>query len=218
MSLPLYDTSEMCRYRMTTEFLQKQREALYMYQLDLKTMVFLLQAHAHTGLLRAQLPTGVVEQRDAHAVTLTVVKGLLVSCAITDKESFPSITGDQALNALTHVGPLNWTLTLQLSSSLLPPLSSQASGRSRNAIPRRLVEPQAAHLRALTRTQRLVFSLIDGKNSVTYIAYLLALSLTRVEQAIRELYQMKFLTLDPPSPPHMSSHTQTQHLWQQGGY
>ena len=100
-----------------------------MYQLDLKTMVSLLQAHAHTGLLRAELPTGVLEQKETCVVTLTVVKGLLVSCAITDKESFPFITGEQALDALANVGPLNWTLTLQLSSSLLPPLSSQASGR-----------------------------------------------------------------------------------------
>ena len=187
-----------------------------MYQLDLKTMISLLQAHAHTGLLRAELPAGVLEHEETCVVTLTVIKGLLVFCAITDKESFPYVTGEQALNALTNVGPLNWTLTLQLSSSLLPPLFSQALGRGRNAIPRRLVELQAAQLHVLTRTQRLVFSLINGKNSVTYIAYLLALSSTRVEQSIRELYQMKLLTLDFPYP-HMSSRTQTQHLWQQGG-
>ena len=200
-----------------TGFLQKQRKASPMYQLDLKTMLSLLQAHTHTGLLRARLPVGILEQKEACAVTITVVKGLLVSCAITDKESFPYITGEQALDALANVGPLNWTVTLQLSSSLLPPLFSQASGRGRNAIPRRLVEPQAAQLHVLTRTQRLVFSLIDGKNSMTYIAYLLALSSTRVEQAIRELYQMRFLTLDPPYPLDTSSRTQTQHLWQQGG-
>jgi len=188
-----------------------------MYQLDLKTMVSLLQVHAHTGLLRAQLPANVLEHKETCVVTITVVKGLLVSCAITDEESFPYVTGEQALNALTRVGYLNWTLTLQLSSSLLPPPSSQASGRGRNAIPRRLVEPKAAQLRILTRTQRLVFSLINGKNSVTYIAYLLALSSTRVEQTVRELYQMKLLALDFPSP-HMSSRTQTQHHWQQGGY
>ncbi len=190
-----------------------------MYQLDLKTIVSLLLAHAHTGLLRAELPAGILEHEETCVVTLTVVKGLLVSCAITDKESFPHVTGEQALNALTNVGPLNWTVTLQLSSSLLPPLSSQVSGRGRNAIPRRLCEPQAAQLRVLTRTQRLVFSLINGKNSVTYIAYLLALSSTRVEQTMRELYQMNLLTLDSPHPlPLPSRTTQASHPWQQGGY
>ena len=189
-----------------------------MYQLDLKTMVSLLQAHVHTGLLRAELPAGVLEHEETCVVTITVVKGLLVSYAITDKENFPSVTGEQALDALANVGLLNWTLTLQLSSSLLPPLSSQVSARGRNAIPRRLCEPQSAQLRILTRTQRLVFSLINGKNSVTYIAYLLALSLTRVEQTVRELYQMKLLALDSPYPLSLSSRTtQASHLWQQGG-
>lgn len=183
-------------------------------------MIHVLHTHAHTCLLRAELPISVdASAKEPCTVSITVVKGFLVSCAITDKESFPYVIGEQALDALANVGPLNWTLTLQLSSSLLPPLSSQVSGRSRNAIPRRLCELQATQLHTLTRTQRLVFSLINGKNSVTYIAYLLALSSRGVEQAILELYQMKLLTLDSPHPLPLSSRTtQPSHLWQQGGY
>ena len=171
-----------------------------MYLLDLQTMLHLLHIHAHTGLLRAKIPTSTLEQRDTNTVTIAVVKGKLVSCTITNQENFPFLIGDQVLNALADMGPLNWTLTLQLTSSPLPSSPSITSGGSRNAIPRRLAEPQIAELSSWPRTQRLVFSLIDGKSSVTYIAYLLSLSSTLVERTIHELSSMNFVTFDYSRP------------------
>ncbi len=187
-----------------------------MYLLDLTTMIRVLHTHAHTCLLRAELPVGVdASTEEPCTVSIAVVKGKLVSCAILTRDGFLSATGDAAYSILAHAGYLNWTLTLQLTSSLLPPPSILVSRKGGTLIPQRLIELPSEQRKTWTRTQRLVFSLVNGKNSVTYIAYLLSFSTTLVEQTLSELYQMKVLALDDQEASPFTSTTLMTPHWQQ---
>jgi len=183
-----------------------------MYLLDLTTMIRILHTHAHTCLLRTELPTGVGANTEPCTVSIAVVKGTLVSCAILTRDGFLSASDDAAYSVLAHAGYLNWTLTLQLPSSLLPPPSILVDRKRGTLIPQRLVELPSEQRKTWTRTQRLVFSLVNGKNSVTYIAYLLSLSTPLVEQTLSELYQMKVLILDnQDASPFASTALMTHH-------
>ena len=184
-----------------------------MYFLDITTLLHILQTHAHTGFLRAHLPRGVAAVPEARAATVTVVKGGVTSCAIFTPDGSLVETGDTAYTMLAHTGRLDWTLTLQLTSSLLPPPPARTGGKGRTLIPRRLVEPSPEQRKTWTRHQRLVFALVNGKNSVTYIAYLLSLSPTRVEQALTDLYQMQVVLVDRHAPSPLAASTPTHHLW-----
>ena len=184
-----------------------------MYLLDLPTMLRVLHTHAHTCLLRAELPGGVDIQKEPCHVSIVVVKRAMVSCAILTHDEFVYATDDVAYTLLAHAGRLDWTLTLQLTSSLLSPPSVYISGKGRTLIPQRLSEPTPEQRQTWTRTQRLVFSLVNGKNSVTYIAYLLSLSTPLVEQTLSELYQMRVLALDAQKPFSLASTPSLPHLW-----
>ena len=168
-----------------------------MYSLDLKTLISILQTHAQTGLLHANLSRGIVEHADTASATITVVKGELVSCAIKDQDGLPYALGEQAYQLLARISSLEWTLKLQLASSLLPPPPSLRADVREQVVPRCLREPQAAQHTKWTRTQRLVFAMIDGKKSVGEIARFLSLSPSLVHQALFDLYQMNLLALDP---------------------
>lgn len=169
-----------------------------MYLLDLNTIISILQTHTQTGLLRAELPAGSIEQTESCSATITVVRGVIVSCAVLDEDGSACVLGDHAYQILAHVGSLRWTLTLQLSSSLLSPPPSLKANRREHVVPRRLLEPHGEQRNAWTRPQRLVFALIDGKKSAAQIARLLSLSPALVQQALHDLYQMKLLALDHP--------------------
>ena len=185
-----------------------------MYLLNLPTMLRVLQTHAHTCLLRTELPKGTDVSTQPCTVSITVVKGVLVSYAILTHDGFLCATGDAAFSTVAHAGCLNWTLTLQLTSSLLPPPSTLMGKKKGTLIPQRLVEPSSEQRKSWTRTQRLVFSLVNDKNSVTYIAYLLSLSTPLVEQTLSELYQMRMLALDDQKPFPLASTTSRPHVWQ----
>lgn len=167
-----------------------------MYSLDVNTIIAILQTHAQTGLLRTDLPAGILEQTPACSATITVVRGSITSCAIFDADGTARVLGDAAYHLLAHLGFLRWSLTLPLSSSLLPPAPALKATVGEHMVPRRLREPKAEQRTTWTRTHRLVFALIDGKKSAAQIARLLSLSPTRVQKALHDLYQMNLLALD----------------------
>ncbi len=168
-----------------------------MYSLDLRTLLLILQIHAQTGLLHANLSKGIVEHANTASATITIVKGELVSCVITDTDGLSYALGEQAYRILARMSSLEWTLKLQLASSLLPPPPSLRADIREQVVPRRLREPQATQHAKWTRTQRLVFAMIDGKKSAREIARFLSLSPSLVQQALFDLYQMNLLALEP---------------------
>lgn len=80
-----------------------------MYRIGLSTLLQLMQGYRQNGRLRAQLPEGTLGLQSSF-VFIDMVQGSVVSCSIVDTQGQLLTSGRSALNTVTYVGVLDWTV------------------------------------------------------------------------------------------------------------
>jgi hypothetical protein len=82
------------------------------------------------------------------------------------------------------------------STPVVRPVTGSFPVAGTSLIPRRTKEVEPGQMHAWHRTQRMVYALIDGKNSVQRITSMLSLSPRVVEQVLRALQAMGVIVLE----------------------
>ena len=166
-----------------------------MYTLDLETMRQMMQKYKKTGILHADLPSGVPGLRDSCRVEITLEAGDIVSCSIVSNRGL-LLTGDKAYQELTRLGRIRWTFA---SPS---PLSTQTGPAVRslekNMIlrPRRMVAVEQLQMRSWPHMHKLVYGLADGTRSVAEIAEQLSITPKTIEEILRDFRSINVITME----------------------
>ncbi len=170
-----------------------------MYNLDLATLLQLLQEFRRTGSIYAQLPPGALALKERCQAKIELIEGKMISCWITTRNGQYSASGDEALQILHRLGTLDWEFQAQIEtpqhvSETSPILSTDPSA----FIPRRLASVEQTTLNRLSRKQRRVFVLVDGERSIAKIVSILFPASPNTKEVIgvlRELEAMRLITV-----------------------
>jgi hypothetical protein len=171
-----------------------------MYTIDLATLLRLLQEFQRSGILTAELPSGVPGTKEPCHAWVELAEGKMVSCHIKNRVGRNLLTGSKALSILKSLGTLDWSLevvpriTQKLPSVRVPPITQTLPAMRVPSIsqplpavqvppitvsppvPRRIAQIEQKELNLWPRTHRRVFALIDGNRNVNEIATMLSLS------------------------------------------
>jgi len=145
-------------------------------------------AYQQTGLLTAEVLSGVMGLRGPCRIELVLKGGRIVLCTLIGTDG-GWLTGKDAEQALIQLGRLRWTFTAQSEAELTSP-DPQIPVSVTNPkffIPQRLVQVEQGQMRNWPRTHRLVFALVDGTKNVTKIAEILSISSDIVEKTLSDL-------------------------------
>lgn len=170
-----------------------------MYNIDLATLLQLLQEFRRSVSISAQLPSGALSLKEQCQVKIELVEGKIMSCRIENNNGQVRISGDDALQALYRLGTINWKLQEQIETPKRLTEASPTSLLDPSAIiPQRLARVEQITLNRLSRKHRRVFVLIDGERSVAKIASMLSVTLPNTKEVmviLRELEAMRLITL-----------------------
>lgn len=90
-----------------------------MYTIDLTTLLQLLREFRRTGVLRAELPSGVRDLKRPCLAVIELLNGEVVTCQVKDTKGQTLFWNQEAYEAIVGVGKLNWVLD-SLSEAELP--------------------------------------------------------------------------------------------------
>ncbi len=160
--------------------------------LDLDTILQLLQARQETCTLQTVLKRGVVELglKGSCSVTLQLVKGRVVSCQIANSQQ--NLSSIELVRYLPHHERFTWLFRIvELQQLPRPQQAPEPAPALISSVPRRVVMTQDKELlvQNLPRNVRHVLALIDGKRSVEKIAQMLALSPDYVLNVLQKLQE-----------------------------
>ncbi len=186
-----------------------------MYSLDTETMLQLLRERRQTGILATDLPLGTAGVRGRLHAVVTITAGKIVDCRIEESNGQLWVVGEEALQELHRLGTLDWSLTLQQTTPKLPAIqqtspvlnyspylqdsSTAVTGpikREEPQIPVRSMLVEASQMTQWPRTHRMVYAMVDGKNTTKRIAELLSMQTTTLEQILRDLQNMRVITIN----------------------
>lgn len=172
-----------------------------------------MQAYQQTGLLSAEVPSGVGRLREPCRIEVNVASGLISLCAIVGS-SGRSLMGKEAIQELSRLGRLNWTFTPREEESVTPlkgeivtpqpkgeVVTPQPTPRSLvpeegYLLPRRIVYLEQSQMRNFPRLHRGVFALADGTKNTAKIAEILSVSPDIVEKALSDLRVMGVIAFE----------------------
>ncbi len=176
-----------------------------MYYLDFATVIQLLKEFRRSGVLQAELPKGVMNTQEICRIQFKLHQGEITDCQIIASRGEIIVVDKNVLRQVEGLGPLEWTFGLLKGSSTSPinasvddsspnylsvplsPLSSnQLSSFVFALVPRRLTTVEQHLLNTLTRQQRRVLALVDGKRNVSQMAALL-FSSSNIESGAEEV-------------------------------
>jgi len=185
-----------------------------MYTIDLATLLRLLQEFQRSGILTAELPSGVPGIKEPCHAWVELAEGKIISCHIKSRVGRNLLTGSQALSLLESLGTLDWSLevvpritqklpsvrvspvTQTLPAMRVPSISQHLPAVQVSPIaisppiPRRIAQIEQGELNLWPRTHRRVFALVDGSRNVNEIATMLSLT-TGVEGVMMVLRDLK---------------------------
>ena len=190
-----------------------------MYYLDFTTVIQLLKEFRRSGVLRAELPKGLMNTQETCWIQLKLLQGEITDCQIIANRGGTIVADKDVLREVERLGPLEWmfgplkgspTLPKKApdNNSSSPPLSvpislpslapslpsNQLSSFLFALVPRRLTIVEQHLLNALTRQQRRVLALVDGKRNISQITALL-FSSSSIESGVEEVLTL-FQELD----------------------
>ncbi len=172
-----------------------------MYYLDFVTIIQLLKEFRHSGILRAQLPKSIVNTREICWIQLKLLDGEIVDRQILLYHGKMIVANQDVLHKVRDSGLLEWTFD-PLKKGSLAPVKTSDSRSSFTSLPE-AVPPQHAYkafssflaaiprctgavkkplFATLTRQQRRVLILVDGKRTIRQIA---AFFTPNVENAVK---------------------------------
>ena len=184
-----------------------KRTAMQQYALTLDLLLHILQSHQQTHQVWALVPAEVLPALKGRAtrgtlcrVSLDVSQGQVVSCVIRDQQDRVLLEGPKALACVRSCEQVVWTVqTLPSASGLsvtdggahrLPSsVTSPASPMPWSARPPPVLVQalDARLLEAVSRSQRRLLLLINGKRSITELGAMLGMQRALVESTLREL-------------------------------
>jgi hypothetical protein len=180
-----------------------------MYNLDFETMKQVMQEHQKTGLLHAEVPSGVASLREPCRIEINIMAGTVVSCSVFGK-SGRRLTGVKAVKEISRLGQLRWNFTSQEEATIQqvspapsrpmsPSLGYSASPQSveLSLFPVRTANLEQWQMRAWPRTHRAIFALADGTKNIEKIAAMLSISPGIVYKATLDLQTIGVLILGP---------------------
>ncbi len=189
------------------------------YELDLETLLSLLEEMRQNSILFANVPPGALGQKTGFQVRIDLVEGKIAYCHIEDEEGRIHVLGNQkAFSLLYGMGTLEWYVETRLPDAPLPtntqplpramlptntrplpapspydtvPLPSLSS-----IVPRPTVYNKSLVLQRLSRSQRRVLVLVDGTKSVEKIASMLyPSSQDSIQIVLKTLHELESLGL-----------------------
>jgi hypothetical protein len=156
-------------------------------------MLHILRAHKLTGILHTEGRSNVLGSKSFYDVEVTLSDGDIVSCRVVDRKGRSQFAGADALQILSNMGILDWTLTTQSKEVLLTQPSS-----SPLEIPYRTVAVEQHLLNRWPRLHRRVFALVDGTNTTQKIALVLSLPIEHIKEVLADLQAMNVIGIGYP--------------------
>jgi hypothetical protein len=194
------------------------------YELDLETLLSLLEEMNQNSILFTNMPSGFLGQRTGCQVRIDLVAGKVAYCHIEDSEGRVHVLGNQkAFSLLYGMGPLEWFVETRLPeipsladsnapppgtrfptiTRSLPPVSSKHTiplWRMSSVVPRQVVNIEPRVLQTLSRNQRRVLVLVDGTRNIEKIASILYSSsrdsIQAVLKTLRELESLRLIAME----------------------
>jgi hypothetical protein len=183
------------------------------YAVTLDLLLRALQAHPHTSQIWAMVPAEILPALTQKAmrgtlcrVSLVVEQGQLTFCAITDHQGLVLLEGREAFASVWSCEQVVWTVQTQQTSEsqrVHPRLNEQPflSGLPAPLMlwsmrpPPCLTHTLDAHLlAAVSRKQRQILVLLDGRRTVNDLCTLLNLPSEQVETVLSELETRSLIT------------------------
>lgn len=155
-----------------------------MYTLDFETMKQVMQEHQKTGLLYADIPSGVAGLSGPCRIEVKLMAGIVASCSIVNERG-QRLSEKESIKRVSRLGALLWIFVPQTSSAL--PAPSMPAPRDLSPFPLRLVQLDQEQMRSWSRLHRGIFALSDGTRSVMKIAEILSLPPEVVDRALQDL-------------------------------
>lgn len=146
-------------------------------------------------LLQAPLSSLPGFSKEPCVATMVVGAGSIHSCVIQEVQTgYMLKKGAEAMSTLRAYGELYWILQRQ-ESLFAPGQVHDALKKESGNLPRRAVTVTSMQMQALPHSLRKVLSLVNGTNSLEYIAYLLNKSPQEVFQLLLELQKKGLIFL-----------------------
>ena len=169
------------------------------YALTLDLLLQVLHHHQQTYQIQAMIPAETlalklnVTRGTQCQVSLVAARGAILSCRILDQHAQVLLDGEAAFACVQFCEQIIWSVQVAGGPAIpdlsLPPLSSQDSWASRP--PARLERSlSTVSWGGLSRKQRLVLVLLDGKRSVRDLSTLLNLPSEHIEEVLQELARL----------------------------
>jgi hypothetical protein len=160
-----------------------------MYRLDFETLKQVMREHRKTGLLYADVPSGIAGMPEPFRIEVLLRAGTIVSCFFVGK-SGRRLKEEKPSEKLARLGKLDWTFVPQdagavdvlTSPSPVTVLSPEVSD-----FPQRLIHLEQWQMNGWPRMHRMVFALADGTRSIAKIAEILSTSPEVVRSVLRDL-------------------------------
>jgi len=166
-----------------------------MYHLDFKTVMYMMQEHQKTGVLYTDVPSNATILREPCHIEIKLEDGNLISCSIVGTNSGRRITGKEAINELSRLGQLSWTLTFQQTTGKQPTAPIPALSAPVFRYPQRTAQVNQQQLHSWPRMHRTVFALADGTKSVVKIAEILSTPPEVINGVLRDLQSIGVITM-----------------------
>ena len=124
-------------------------------------------------------------QTEESTAELVVGQGKIHSCCIVTKSGAPLFMHAEALKVLEQLGDLEWSI-YQAPTDI-----AGAIRRKGEEIPRRMVPCLSlAQEQVLSRREKQVFALVDGKRSIETIAHILHLESSAAQEILQKLREV----------------------------
>ena len=178
-----------------------------MYYLDFATIIQLLKEFRRSGVLQATLPAGVGNTQEKCLMQLELLHGEINDCLLILDSGRIIVADEKVLRQVKGVGPLEWTFS-PLREAYTSPLSEADNVLSSTPlsvpdvpsptsmqpysfiillVPYRLATVDQSILNRLTRQQRRVLALVDGRRNINQIVTLL-FSAANMEGGAQEVF------------------------------
>jgi hypothetical protein len=163
------------------------------YTLDFDTIQQVMRAHRKTGILYAEVASGVMKLRESCRIEIKIITGDIAACTIVGN-SGRYLTGTEATQELVRLGRIRWTFTPQQmgATSIAPIVPSE---RDFSPYPRRAASLDQEQMRNWPRLHRSVFALADGTKSIIKIAEVLVVPPEIVNKVLQDLQSIGVITM-----------------------
>lgn len=168
-----------------------------------------MQEHQKTGILHADVSSGVAGMPGPCHIEIQLLAGTIVSCAIVDSYG-QRLSEKESLKRISRLGTLLWTFESRMNSTqprlpavtpstppaFTPPALPVFTPSKLSLFPCRTVQLTQEQMRSWSRIHRGIFALADGTRSVAKITEILSAPPDLIDRALRDLQSIGVIALE----------------------